>query len=240
MKNHNELLEDYEKHKDKMEWEIFIAWNLFKKNNKFNTLDEWTNFLIKLNETQIKKMSKNSHFYYFLALPLPDIDDNKIRDEFRLVTIISIMEDLVSEIAYKDFFSWYESNHNLNEWKNYSEIKENYLSKFGATRKFKSYIELYFDNNDIENCLKSIEKWHEDKKSFIELKSIDDLANFFYNMRSEFVHEARMQTFNRPEHLFAGVFVKGKHYCTKLEINNFLDIFERSFINFWVKKTNSF
>jgi len=179
------------------------------------------------------KLEKFAHFYYYICQPYAN--DGNVREELRLIGITSLIEGMMQEIEYKDFFQWFESTYKVNKIEDYLKIKEEYLEQFGATRRIKSYFESYILEGDRDSLLECIKPFT-NQNGFVRFNSIDKIAQFLYSMRSEFVHIARMHSLCPEDCHLAAICVHGKPYKVNIKISEFMKIFERSFINFWEKK----
>jgi len=233
MKEPNQLFPSGE-NKNLSRIKYLITKELFNSNNCYENNKDFEDFINKLEEKKLKKLEVLAHFYYFVCQPYKNSED--IREELRLVAITSLIEGMMQEVEYKDFFTWFESTYKkTNKIENYLKIKEEYLNKFGATRKIKTYFEKYISEDDKETLLKCIKPFKANKK-FMKFDSIEKIAQFLYKMRSEFVHEARMK-YLCPEGCYVScIIVKRKPYEINIGIREFIKIFERSFIEFWKKQ----
>jgi hypothetical protein len=210
---------------------IKFSRELFHNNGEnFNSLTK------ALDEANSKKLQEITHFYYFICSP----EDKEVRDELIIIGITSIMEALMQNPKYMDIFSYFKSVYpRQNRIDDFEEFKKDYLNKYGATRKVKSYINIYLSKKDKEDLISSIDIWDNSKTRFNKLKSIDEFSELLYRMRSEFVHEAKMEHLNLDGCHFS-VTVVGK-YVLKIKINirEFKEIFERSFVKYWSERPNS-
>ncbi|MBU4369344.1 hypothetical protein KKG58_01110 [Patescibacteria group bacterium] len=233
MKDPKELFSSGES-KNLSQIKYLITKELFNSNNCYKNNKDFEDFINKLEAKEIKKLEALAHFYYFICQPYKNSED--IREELRLVAITSLVEGMMQEVEYKDFFSWFQSIYGqITKIENYSKIKEEYLATFGSTRKIKTYFEKYILEDDKETLLECIKPFRDNKK-FIKFDSIEKIAQFLYNMRCEFVHEARMK-YLCPEGCHVScIIVKRKPYKINIGIREFMKIFERSFIEFWQKQ----
>ena len=233
MKSPQQLFKGAEK-KNGIERRLLIAREIFIKQSYCKENSEWENFLKVLNGDNKKRLGVLSHFYYFICRPFSQPDE--IRDELRIVAITSLMEEMMSEEEYKTFFEWFESIYRgTNVISDYRKIKEEYLDGFGLTKKVKSYFENYITDKDKKLLLSDIKVFKNGKFSVFD--DIDKIATFLYGMRSEFVHSAKMITLRPPGVSFATIVSGKKCFLFKISIGQFLSIFERSFVNYWAKKS---
>lgn len=233
MKNPEQLNLFSGKSKNLSQIKYLITEEIFKDNGHYKDNDDFGKFFNRLEERR-KQLGIFSHFYYFICQPYKDNKD--VREELRLVAITSLIEGMMQETEFKDFFQWLESSYKgINRIEDYEKIKEEYLNKFGATRKVKSYFEKYVLKDDKEILFECIKPFRYNK-NFIKFDSIEKIAQFLYNMRCEFVHEARMKCLCPEDCGVACIAVKKKPYKVNIGIQEFMKIFERSFIAFWQKR----
>ncbi|MCK9497538.1 MAG: hypothetical protein M0Q27_01810 [Candidatus Colwellbacteria bacterium] len=201
---------------------------LFHKNGE--NLDNLTKTL---DEVDNKKLQEITHFYYFICSP----EDKEVRDELIIIGITSIMEALMQDPKYIDIFSYFDSVYpKQNKIDDFKEFKRGYLNKYGATRKVKSYINTYLSETDKEDLISSVDVWDNKKKSFNTLKNINEFSDLLYRMRSEFVHEAKMEHLNLAGCSFSVTVVDKCVFKIKINIREFKKIFERSFVKYWLSK----
>lgn len=194
----------------------------------------WDDLVKKLSELESKKMHKITHFYYFICNP----EDRVIRDELVIVGITSIMEALMQDCEYTDVFSYFESTYRgQNKIKDFKKFKEEYLDKYGTSKKVKSYISTYLSQVDAEQLVSSISIWDNKKEDFVELKNINKFSEFLYCMRSEFVHTAKMVFLNPSGCSFSVIKVGRSISKIKLNIKELKNIFERSFVQYWKERS---
>jgi hypothetical protein len=181
-------------------------------------------------------MGKLGHFYYFICQPY--IDNNDVRDELVLVGITSLMEAMMEYECgrpYKDFFSWYESEYRKTKEifvDNFENIKMEYLKLYGLTNKIRDYFAKYILEEDRLLLLENIRVWNNNENDFILLKSIEEMAGLLYNMRSKFVHSARMVSLCPYGCRTACISVGHNIYDMKITVKEYKKIFERSFVYF--------
>jgi hypothetical protein len=103
----------------------------------------------------------NAHFYYYICLP--DKNEEEVRSEMRIVGITSLIEAMMPEVEFKDFFQYFESTYKgKDNIESFKEIKEEYLSKHGASRKIRAYFDKFVTPEDKENFCDGIEKYNKD------------------------------------------------------------------------------
>lgn len=208
---------------------------LFKRNDV-----DYYNIIKTMTELQRKSIEEYTHFYYFICEP-HKVDT---REELRLVGITSLIEALMQKIGYKDVFSFFESEYKgLNVISDYQSFKKEYLEKFGATKKVREYFKRYVSEENQKILLLQVAvfncKVDSAEGKYEPMQSIEELADFLYKMRSEFVHQARMRSLCPNGCVFEEVFVGEKHYLLDLRIDGVMKIFERSYVNYWLDQVGS-
>ncbi len=227
------------------ELELEIAKEIFREYGYFLKDEEWNIFLNNLESKYIKKLTKLVHFYFFLCRE--KIEDNNIEDEIVLITITSIIEDLMSDFPYKEFNKWYKSECKK-EFKKEAEQKdslddmifflwEEYKKHHGAARKVVKFFESYIDKIDEPRLTSSIEVYNKKINRFEKCTEIKQIARLLYQMRSDFVHEAKIKKFKSEDSINSLYTKIGKKSCDlDLSLEDFIDVFEKAFINFFISK----
>lgn len=233
MKNHSQLLSFSSKNINHSQISFLIIKEIFSENNYCKYEVNLKKFLDKLGEEKQKRLEKFAYFYYYICQPYASHND--VREELRLIGITSLIEGMMQEVEHKDFFQWFESTYKDNKIEDYSKTKEEYLKQFGAISKIKAYFENYILEEDKKSLLECIKPF-KNNSGFVQVDSIIKIATFLYSMRSEFVHEARMCCLCPENCHLACICVNGKPYEVNIRIEEFMEIFERSFILFWKKQ----
>jgi hypothetical protein len=120
------------------------------------------------------------------------------------------------------------------------KVIEEYDQIYGLNRKVVKFFTENCTEEEKNEILISIKYYNKSKTlvSFLEdNKDIGDFASLLYKMRSDFVHNAEMHMF--PGDSVSGYwFFLGKElYQITLKEKRLLEIFEKSFVNFY--KTNN-
>lgn len=235
MKNPEQLYSSINGGDNPSQRKFLITKAIFNEHGYYRNDKNFEEFLDKLGEER-ERLEDFAYFYYYICQPYAGHEE--IREELRLVGITSLIEGMMQEVEYKDFFVWFESTYDTVAIENYKETKEKYLEQFGATRKIKTYFEKYILEDDKESLFEYIKPFKKSVGEFVRFVSIGEIAVFLYNMRSEFVHRVKMH-YLCPEgcHL-ACICVGGEGYKVNINIKEFMQIFERSFILFWQKQAN--
>lgn len=231
MKTPEELISP-EKEFNKADQLFAILKEIFDKDD-----DDLNIFLDKLGIENKKKLEEFSHFYYFICQPFED-DENFIREELKLIGITSLVEGMMQEVEYQDFFQWFESTYKKsNQIEDYQQIKKEYFIKFGATKKIKNYFDKYIIEADKEDLIEYIMPFS-NSEGFSKVKSINEIAGILYSMRSEFVHEAKMCHLCPEGCSFLATCIKKRPYKIEITMKKFMDIFKKSFVKFWEEQAN--
>ncbi len=193
----------------------------------------------KLDKQNYNNIEKFLHFYYHIC----SFDQKDWREEFKLIGIVSLIEALMSlDTPYTDIFQYLNSHKNTKKEnniltvQNFSQVKDEYYQLHGCVRKVKEYFSFYFDKNEIENFYKSIEKFDEKNNVWTTFNNLEQFCIFIYEMRSDFVHKAHMVSFCPIEAISLTQKIGGKYYVNEGHFDEFLHIFEKSFVKFWEKK----
>jgi hypothetical protein len=195
--------------------------------NKFFKDEAWIEFISKFDKNQLRELEDLVWFYYHLVHPYEPKDT---ADELKLITIISIIEKLMSKEKFQTFPTWYRKKYTKNSIDDLAKAESEYLESFGATKKFREYLETYLDDSGESSLTGSIEIVGQDKEL-----TLREIANLFYDMRSKFVHSAEMTIFCSPNAILSSFESGGKVYSTMLESEELMDVFEKSFVMYWYK-----
>lgn len=188
-----------------------------------------------LGDVQKDRLEELTFFYYHIARPYENNHEQE-RDEWRILAVLSVIEALMSDVDYQDFISWMEKeylptrNISNESWK---DAVDEYRKKYGFIRKVKEYFKEYFTEEDKKDLLEKFEYLSKSEGEFVSIGEMPKLAKVLYDMRSEFVHEARMRVLCPSGVWSAGIYVKRKPYWVKLSVRRLMDAFERSFVNYW-------
>lgn len=207
--------------------------NFFNQNNS-----DYSKVYNSLSEADKEKLYRYSHFYYYICNPDDKLD--KVREELKIVGITSLMEVMMSEVDYKNPFEYFETEHSgKNSIGDYTKFKKDYLLKYGAMRRVKEYFNNYVLAEDVKDVFQNIEVWSKKVNDFKPLKSLDAVAKLLYQMRSDFVHKAKMRGFNVPKVSFSAREIGTEVYKISINISVILKIFEKSFVKYWEEKSKS-
>ena len=189
----------------------------------------WEVFWASISEENKNKAEKVCHFYYHMCLPYEESWD--VPDAKRLVFTASIMESLMID-KHVDFceFLVLRKMENITQ-DNLKDLVEDYREEYGSSKKFRSYFEKYFLEEDLRYLRHSIKK--QKHGVFVQLETNKELADFFYNLRSQVVHNANLLTISNE---VIGPFdfdLKDKKYKLDLNIYEYLKSFEKSLVKYF-------
>jgi hypothetical protein len=245
MKTPKELFSQNKRKLSKFE---LIAFHIFECNKRiYSDFNEWKEFYNGLNEEAKEELGKFSHFYYFICKPYMNFRNDDIsgnREELSIVGITSLMEVMMEleGYEYKTFFEWYESMDNKEKsiTKDYEELKKGYSDRYGAAKKVRRYFDKYIiDEDDKRSLLDSIERYSERREKFVKFKDIKGIANVLYDIRSNFVHNAKMGYLCPPQARISFLIIGEKPYKVRMHLETLMKIFENSFIHYWEEKSKT-
>lgn len=160
-------------------------------------------------------------------------DANGLRDEFKLIISISIIEDLMSGSDYIKIEDYLKRN--LKNLEDFDSVVKEYYLEFGLTRKVRNFWNDYLSKSEKKELCSLVKKVMlnpKDKES--EPMELKDLANLLYQIRSSFVHSAELSIFFRNEISNYTVISKNKKIIiSRLTIDRYLEFFEIGFIRYF-------
>ncbi|MFA6340797.1 MAG: hypothetical protein WCX27_00950 [Candidatus Paceibacterota bacterium] len=224
---------------------IFVEYikKVFRKYDcDYELIKNTLNYIFNENPSEKDRLAIYSHFYYFICTPDKiDKEIDSIREELQIVGITSLIEAMMGDDKYKDAFAYFESEFpNKNEIADVCKFKKDYFAKYGANTKIVNYFEKYIPKVEADKILSGIKKWSSKDKKSIPITNLDELARFLYQMRSDFVHKAEMRCFCPSDANLAAITVGDKYYILTVRISEILDIFEKSFVNYWKEKYETY
>jgi len=190
-----------------------------------------------LSDTKKDKLLKISFFYYWRGWKFLQSDDcAKTFDRSAvLISLISVIETIMS-VKHKDFYEWYKSESNKKS-SNVEILWNDYLEIYGSSKKMREFFEKYLDKDDknylINNiycCLKNGQKNY--------FKEIRKIADWFYAMRSEFVHNSEYVPIPDGDYLMIGISVCGKYYFfEEYSFKKIISILEKSVAKYFFNES---
>jgi hypothetical protein len=166
--------------------------------SRFTSRNDFENFYSTLNDLATKdEFLRTASFYLFMvkcgdwhvAVERSNAVIGYFTNSFKLVALFSVIESL-SDKHYKDFYKWLsdepqDSIFPINDKAALSELNERYKDKYGSIRRCK----VFFEN--LPQCRQEV-LCHSIKIDGQPLKSVKKVAEFLYDNRIKFVHEARL------------------------------------------------
>lgn len=200
----------------------------------FDSESEFKEFFDKLAPIDKEKFLELSHFYYCWCKD-SDIYDI-LDDSFKLIIMTSIIEALMSDQDFKEFYDWFcsecsgdivkraeESN---NFKKQIKFLWDEYKKVHGATKKVRNFFDNYVNKEDQERLLEGFEPT--DKKPL----NFNHIVGFLYKMRSDFVHNADIVMLSDGRGSLGHV-IDGRFLSIRITIGGILEIFELGFIEYF-------
>lgn len=187
-----------------------------------------------LDSDTIKRLQDLSRFYY-VECKDPKLFSN-LDVSYKLIIMSSLIESLMADEKFKEFNAWYSKDcpedikkealsKTLDEAIKY--LWDEYKKKHGAYRKFKSFFDEYLSNDEREQLLGGFKRL--DGKQV----SINDIARWLYQMRSDFVHASKLVLLPEANNVHLGHIVSGVPLSITMDIDNLLLIFEKGFLRYF-------
>ena len=134
---------------------------------------------------------KVASFYKFLVkdgrFSVPGYEKAKYFDEtYRFVGIVALIESVESRVSYQDFYTWLRRSATfpIQNQQDLDALHKQYKSQFGLMNKMVSFFQRLDDSSKRE-----IESWIKIQGQPL---AIEKLARTLYDIRSKFMHEARL------------------------------------------------
>jgi hypothetical protein len=151
-----------------------------------------------------------------------------IDETYKYIAIFALIEHLLGQSDFVEFYDWLLQNHQFSESPITSKNKlrnlySKYLREFGATHKATTFFSSL--DPDSRKLIESKIKVRDSSSS-----SLEALADLLYEIRSEFVHKARLVL-----ELGKGTVIStrsGKRIVTELTIQDLCKLFERGVLLF--------
>jgi hypothetical protein len=142
-------------------------------------------------EKEKDRFLKVASHYKFLVkegrFVVPGVDAKNYFDEaYRFVGLVALIECVESSVSFKDFYEWLRKSgaFPIQNQQALDPLYEQYKGEFGVRHK----MVLFFQGLD-DSSKREIESWIKVKRQSV---AIEKLAKMLYDIRSEFVHEARI------------------------------------------------
>ncbi len=177
----------YLQHKD---WFSNLAFQAFQK--YFASRCDFDAFVdsIVANEQKSRFLKVASHYKFLVKdgrFSVPEYEEAKDFDRtYRFVALVALIESVESSVSFKEFYPWLRklAVFPIQDQQALDAFHEQYKSEFGVMHKMVSFF-LQLDGSSKQE----IESWI--KVQGLPL-AIDKLAKTLYDIRSQFVHEARL------------------------------------------------
>jgi hypothetical protein len=131
-----------------------------------------------------------AHYKFFVKdgrFSVPGYEETKYFDEtYRFVGLVALIEYVESSVSFKDFYVWLSKSgaYPIQDQQGLDTLYEQYKGQFGVRHKMVSFFLRLDDSSKQE-----IESWIKIKGQSL---AIETLAKTLYDIRSKFVHEARI------------------------------------------------
>jgi hypothetical protein len=158
----------------------------------FDSRSEFDAFVRSITADEEKsRFLKVASFYKFLVkdgrFTVPGYEETKYFDEtYRFVALVALIESVESSVSFKDFYAWLRKlgAFPIQDQQALDAFYEQYKGQFGVMHKMVSF---FLRLDDLSK--QEIESWIKVKGQSL---AIEKLARTLYDIRSQFVHEARL------------------------------------------------
>ncbi|MBU2578408.1 hypothetical protein KKA69_06340 [Patescibacteria group bacterium] len=199
--------------------EFYESLNASKRIDEFHRVTNLYLFLVKRGDWHISVEGYDTIIDYFT-------------NTFKLVALFSLIESL-TELKHQDFYQWLSSQDQstifpISSKSDLSGLYDEYKKSFGSIRRCINFFERLPDQQKNKLC-QSIQI------DGVPIASIKKLAQFLYNIRSEFVHAAQLVLCISDSTIFH-LKEKGLNRSS-LSLDILLDAFEEGVIAYFKKET---
>lgn len=190
-------------------------------------------------------LEETAHFYYWICFP-ENRENAYWREELQLIGVVSLIEKMMSikffggPGKHQEPFDFIAKSINEPETLSLEALKglrEEYYAKYGSSRKVVHYFEKFMPESVVSFGQKI--RNYKDIVSYLDegpaLEDRNLIAKLIYQMRNDFVHNAEMRGFCPPHCFTSLVLIGDTPYGIKANISELLDIFEESYVKFWMK-----
>jgi|AntAceMinimDraft_18_1070375.scaffolds.fasta_scaffold19283_5 hypothetical protein len=203
----------------------------------FAEKSEFKKFFEDLSNKNKNKFLKISFFYYHHWWKLEESFKKDI-DDFSLIIFTSIIESAMSDVKYKDFYSWYISECK-NKKNNVENLWREYNEEYGSTKKIIYFFEKYLSKDDQSSLENGFKKRNSGEKKFSPC-SLKDIAKILYKLRSKFVHDAEYIPIPRGN--YNKIDFTNEHRTYRLEditLDEILNILEKGIVKYFRELTKN-
>lgn len=207
----------------------------------FSSQESFESFYASLTTKDKDEFLRVANFYLFLVkqgdwyISVPDYDKviDYFTNSFKLVALFSLIESL-TDLKHQDFYEWLSEQEESNVFpiSNEKDLKllyVNYKKSYGSIRRCVNFFEALPEERKITLC-NSIQVKHK------PLVNIKKLAQFLYELRSEFVHSAQL-VLQLTESTTYHFDKNNKLTSSKLSLGDLLESFEEGVITYFKNKT---
>lgn len=154
-------------------------------------------------------------------------DLNYVSDTHKFITIIALIESLLHDEEYEDFYQWLMGKDEFPLMKTeITKSYDDYKKVYGSRRSVKEFFTSL--DNDAQTYIKKaiipLKQSKTNDNSFEDTTAIDKLASLLYQIRSDFIHNAEIV--NEFSDISTFTHRKKKPYLFKISIFNLCMIFE--------------
>ena len=203
--------------------------------SRFQNKAAFTAFYAALTDEQKDEFLRVASSYLFLVKQgdwhVTVEDSNPVIDyltnSFKLVSLFSLIESLSSE-KHQDFYEWLGHNvgdiYPISDKSALKQLHEKYKATYGSIRRCVAFFERLSSAQQADLC-------NAIQIDGAAVKSIKDVAQFLYNLRSKFVHEGEfvLDIANVP-HMSRH---KNANTLTTLSMSKLLEAFEEGVIAYF-------
>ncbi len=156
--------------------EFYESLDTSERKNEFHRVTNFYLFLVKRGDWHISVEGYDPIIEYFT-------------NSFKLVALFSLIESL-TELKHQDFYQWLSSQDQstifpISGKTDLRRLYDEYKKSFGSIRRCINFFERLPDQHKKRLC-------HSIQIDGVSIASIKKLAQFLYNLRSEFVHAAQL------------------------------------------------
>ena len=154
---------------------------------------------------------------------------------YKFIALISIIEAVVGKDEWLDFYQWLQHTRvvSIKDKTELDDLHTKYKSEYGVIRSLVKFFQT-LDEEEREFLKSKLVRYRIDKGKSVEITSeIDDLTNLLYNIRSDFVHGARLIVELDDAPAITTNRKTGKPFTSNLSLNQLMRVFERSFMRYF-------
>lgn len=226
-------------------------WTEKRKEASFNTFakyfgnekEKYFASLKKLSEEALERFLKLERFYnlYFLLLQPTNPQANTTRD-LKLIIFFSLIEALMSQEPWKSFEDWLNEKVpiEIKTKKDVERLRGEYYKMYGSGKKAREFFNRYVEVSDKKALLNMFTIFKFDKPQSPKINvSLDELIKIIYDLRSRFIHDARiLHLFPTPldeELVYSSIssVLGNKHIVSELKVELLQGILEKGMLRYF-------